>query len=494
MPRIPTAMTVPELLAVISSQQAQISALSAQVADLERRLGLNSSNSGKPPSSDGLKKPRRTASLRERSGRKPGGQKNHPGSTLARSATPDAVIDHYPEVCSDCGAALTETMATDHAARQVFDLPEPRPLEVTEHRAHRCQCAGCGAATRAAFPAAVSAPVQYGPRIGAFVTYLQNYQLLPEKRLAALMADLFGVRITTATIANISAAYAASIQGFVASVRDHIAAAKVKHLDETGFCITAKTQWLHIAATPWLTWYRTSPKRGSLPENFTGVIVHDHWKPYYTLDNVTHALCNAHHLRELRALIEIEAEDWAGRMRHLLRRACHATNIARERGKPMPPRLIGLIERSYHRIVTAGLAFHDAQTPLARAGKRGRHPHRIGHNLLIRLSTRKDDVLRFLVDPDVPFSNNQAEQDGEESMNLAEALNAEVVLLHVASREDEESIRPSHEPGSDRFYSPEDLKDLRETRHVAEIEDLREGHSSRLDLSAAAGITRCGAA
>ena len=147
-----------------------------------------------------------------------------------------------------------------------------------------------------------------------------------------------------------------NIQGFVTFVRDQIAAAKVKHLDETGYCIGGITQWLHIAATRWLTWYRTSPKRGSLPHNFTGVVVHDHWNPYYTLDNVTHALCNAHHLRELRALIEIEEEDWAGRMRRLLRRACHATNIARERGMPMPPRLIGVIERAYDRIVTAGLA------------------------------------------------------------------------------------------------------------------------------------------
>ena len=412
MPRLPIPHTIPDLLSVISAQQTQIASLAAQVAALERRLGLTSGNSGKPPSSDGLKKPSRTGSLRERSGRKPGGQQKHPGTTLARSATPDATIDHFPEICTGCGASLTETMATGHAARQVFDLPEPRPLAATEHRAHRCQCAGCGATTRAAFPQSVTAPVQYGPRIGAFVTYLQNYQLLPEKRVAALMADLFGVRLATATIANISTAYAASIAGFVTSVRDHIACAKVKHLDETSFRITGKTQWLHVASTRWLSFYRTSPKRGSLPEDLSGVIVHDHWKPYYTLDNVTHALCNAHHLREVQALIEIEQEDWARHMRRLLRRACHATNIARDRGIAMPWRLIGLIERFYDRIIAAGLAFHKAQDPLVRAGKRGLHPHRIGHNLLIRLDTRKADVLRFLTDPDVPFTNNQAEQDG----------------------------------------------------------------------------------
>ena len=187
-----------DLIALLLAQEArhvaEMAAMQARIAELERRLGLNSSNSGKPPSSDGLKKPVRVSSLREPSGKKPGGQKGHPGETLCRTETPDAIIDHYPPACAGCGASLTEAMATGHVARQVFDLPEPRPLIVTEHRAHGCRCAACGAQTRAAFPDWVTAPVQYGKRIGAFVLYLLHYQLLPEKRLATLMADLFGVR------------------------------------------------------------------------------------------------------------------------------------------------------------------------------------------------------------------------------------------------------------------------------------------------------------
>ena len=185
----------------------------SSIAELERRLGLNSSNSGKPPSSDGLKKPPRVSSLREPSGKKTGGQKGHPGETLRRVETPDATIDHYPEACVACGEPLTAAMATDHVARQVFDLPEPRPLIVTEHRAHGCRCVACGTQTRAAFPEGVTAPVQYGKRIGAFVLYLLHYQLLPEKRLAALMADLFGVKLVTATIARISQDCAATLPG-----------------------------------------------------------------------------------------------------------------------------------------------------------------------------------------------------------------------------------------------------------------------------------------
>src|SRR5208282_3984364 len=189
---------------------------------------------------------------------------------------------------------------------------------------------------------------------------------------------------------------AARFQGFVAAVRDHVAAAPVKHLDETGFRIGGKTQWLHIASTTLLTFYRISPKRGSLPEGVTGIAVHDHWKPYYTMKGVLHALCNAHHLRELKALIEIEKEDWARQMQTLLRRACHVTNLANARGVLLKPRLIARIERRYDAIVAAGLAFHMSLPRLPRAQRRGWKPRRPGHNLLARFQLRRDDVLRFL--------------------------------------------------------------------------------------------------
>jgi transposase len=399
----------------IVQQQTVIAALQARNAELERQLGLNSGNSGKPPSSDGLKKkPARTSSLRERSGKRTGGQKGHSGKTLSRSETPDATVDHFPETCSGCGGALTGTTATGHTARQVFDLPEPQPLIVTEHRAHACVCGNCGAETRAAFPQDLTAPVQYGARLAAVVVYLLHYQLLPEKRLAMLIADLFGVNLVTATIAGMSRACAARCQGFTAAVRDHVAAAPVKHMDETGFRIGGKTQWLHIASTIWLTFYRVSQKRGSLLENVLGIVVHDHWKPYYTLKGVSHALCNAHHLRELQALVEIEKEDWAHKMRRLLRRACHATNLARDEGVALSPGFVALVERRYDAILRDGFAFHEAQPALISVARkrRGRVPRRTGHNLLFRLRDRRADVLRFLSDPTVPFTNNLAERDG----------------------------------------------------------------------------------
>ena len=413
----PSVPCTEDLIALIAALRAENESLKARIAELERQLGLNSSNSGKPPSSDGLKKPARVTSLRERSAKKPGGQKGHKGETLRQVADPDDVVDHYPSACSGCGAGLDPDTSVGHSARQVFDLPEPEPLVVTEHRAHDCRCPACGAKTRAAFPDGVNAPVQYGTRIGAFVLYLLHYQLLPEKRLVELLADLLGVKLVTATIARISQDCARRFQGFADVVRVHVAAAPVKHMDETGFRIGGRTQWLHIASTALLTFYRVCAKRGSLLMNVAGIVVHDHWKPYYTMPGVLHALCNAHHLRELKALVEIEKEDWARKMQRVLRRACHAANLARDRGVPLKPSLIALIERCYDAIIAEGLAFHEAQAPLAQPvkGSRkrcGRVPRRTGHNLLLRLATRKQDTLRFLHDLTVPFTNNQAERDG----------------------------------------------------------------------------------
>src|SRR5215470_1386035 len=409
---------VQQLLAENRGLRQRVAEQQERIAELERRLGLNSSNSGKPPpSSDGLKKPARVRSLREPSGNKPGGQNGHSGETLRRAENPDIVVDHYPGACRSCDQVLTADTAIAYQARQVFDVPEPK-IVVTEHRAHGCACPNCDTVTWASFPHLVTAPVQYGARICSFVVYLLNYHFLPEDRLAELLSDLFGLAMVPATIARMNAACSQRFRGFAEAVCDRIAAARVKHLDETGFRIGGRTQWLHIFSTALLTFYRTCSKRGSLLSGVTGIVVHDHWKPYYLMTGVLHALCNAHHLRELKALVEIEREEWARKMQRLLRRACHAVNLAREGGMPLNPRLIELLHRRYDAILKEGIAFHESLPSFVRATaegqrkRRGRPRRRTGHNLLLRLSTRKEDVLRFLTDPDVPFTNNQAEQDG----------------------------------------------------------------------------------
>jgi transposase len=390
-------------------------ALHDEIADLRRQLDKNSSNSSKPPSSDGLKKPPRIAgSTRGKSGKTSGGQAGHKGGTLKQVADPDFIVRHEAQVCSHCRAGLTATMATGVEKRQVFDLPEPR-LEATEHQASIYRCQHCRGQTKAAFPEGVTSPAQYGPRVKATAIYLNVQQLIPEDRVAQAMNDLFGAGLLCPASLM---AWVERRAGQLAPVADRIAAlvagAPVRHLDETGFRIAGKGQWLHTASTEALTSYRMSAKRGALPKGFKGgVIVHDHFKPYYALPRVRHALCNAHHLRELKALIEFEKEQWAGQMRDFLLDANKAVRNAvalKESALPTPV-LRGLFKR-YTAIVKRGFAFHREQKPLARKpGARGRAPHRPGYNLLMRLHKFKGDVLRFLYDFTVPFTNNQAEQD-----------------------------------------------------------------------------------
>jgi transposase len=298
--------------------------------------------------------------------------------------------------------------------RQVFDLPEPR-LEVTEHQASIYRCEHCRGRTKAAFPEGVTSPVQYGQRVKATAVYLNVQQLIPEDRVAQAMNDLFGAGLLCpASLVAWGERMADQLTPFAAHIDALAARARVRHLDETGFRVGGKTQWLHTASTDALTSYRVSDKRGALPKGLIGgVIVHDHFKSYYTLPHVAHALCNAHHLRELKALIEIEKEQWAWQMRNLLLDANKAVREAAGLGQSAlsTPVLRSLIKR-YNAIVRRGLAFHRKQKPLARpAGARGAIAHRPGHNLLRRLHKFKSDVLRFVYDFAVPFTNNLAEQD-----------------------------------------------------------------------------------
>ena len=412
----PRAPSLEDLLALVAALEAENAALKARLAELERRLGLNSSNSGKPPSSDGLTKPARARSLRDRSGKKPGGQKGHKGETLRQVAEPDVVVNHYPSACSGCGAGLDQDTSVGHAPGRCSICPTRGPSS-SPSIVRTIAAAPIAARKRGRRFRKASTRRAVRPADRCVCTLSLALPVVARERLVELMADLLGVTLAASTIARISRDFARRFQGFANVVRDHIAAAPVKHMDESGFRIGGKTRWLHVACMALLTFYHVRTKRGSLLANVAGIVVHDHWKPYYTMPGVLHALCNAHHVRELKALVEIEKEEWARKMQRLLRRACHAANLARERGGPPKPSLIALIERRYDAVVAEGLAFHTAQAPLARSvtgGRkpRGRAPRRTGHNLLLRLAARKQDTLRFLHDPAVPFTNNQAERDG----------------------------------------------------------------------------------
>ena len=391
--------------------------LRERIAELERSAALDSTTSSKPPASDGPGKKggthkKRTRSQRSKSARPSGGQPGHEGATLAQSGNPDHVVDHTPSACAGCGAPLSDAdRHGEPVRRQIFDVPEPQPLQVTEHRGHRCLCAACGTVTTAVFPNGVSAPVQYGPRITAWVTYLSHAQFIPEKRVAEVMSELFAVKLSTATIAAMGSRTARRFEGFL----DRVAAiirttVPVKHLDETGIRIAVQTRWLHVLCTPWLTILRIATGRRPFDETLNGIVIHDDYTAYFALEGVRHGACNAHHLRELQALIEIEKEDWAASTHRLLIRAHRAARFARENDREVPASLVARIAQAWDRILNRAIAAHEAKPPLPSA-KRGGKKRRIGHNLALRLHKHKEGCLRFLTDPRTPFTNNEGERD-----------------------------------------------------------------------------------
>ena len=397
------------------AQAAEIERLTARVAELERRLGLNSRNSSKPPSSDGLAKPvvkPPPRSLRQRMGRRPGKQPGSDGQALRQVAEPDEVVEHAPRRCGGCGAGLAWALLGWVAARrQVFDLPEVR-VRVVEHRLISCRCAGCGTVSTAAAPPAVAAPVQYGPGIAAVVVYLLVRQHLPVARVAELCTDLLGVTVSTGWIGGQLGRAATALSGFDERAREVLRASPVAHFDESGGRAAGRTRWVHSASTAEVTVYDLHDKRGRVAMDaagilpgFTGIAVHDCWQPYFTYIDIDHAVCNAHILRELTGWHETDPQRhrWAGQAIDLLREAHTAVVAARDAGRTtLPRRKLAGYRRRWNEIITVGYAANPR--PVAGRGDRA-------VALLDRLRTASTEIWRFAHDFRVPFDNNQAERD-----------------------------------------------------------------------------------
>jgi transposase len=396
---------VVELIAALRSEiealRAGYAALEAENAELRRRLDLDSSNSSKPPSSDGLKKkPRILSSLRTRSGKPSGGQKGHRGDTMRQVAKPDLIVEHTAERCAHCQARLLADSKIGEEKRQVFDLPE-KPLIVSEHRAAIHDCPACGQPTRADFPAGVVSPAQYGERIKAAAISLNAQQLVAEQRVAQVLQDLFDAAAACGcSVASWARRKAEALAPLYRAIGECVAAAPVRGLDETGLRIAGETRWLHTASTPTHTFYRADEPRSAVPEFKGGVVVHDHWRAYYSLENVDHAFCNAHLSRELQAVCEFDHEPWAEAMRTALLDANKAVREATEQGATaLAPATIKAFEDRYWAAVREGLALHrglPAFDPSTNPKKRKKQ--RPAHNLLIRFKTYKEATLRFLTD------------------------------------------------------------------------------------------------
>ena len=394
------------LRAMVRDLAAQVEALQLKVTELEAGQALNSRNSSKPPSSDGLGKPK-PKSLRKGGERPTGGQNGHKGHRLEKVAEPDRIVMHFPPShCDVCHCRLPEASVAER--RQVFDLP-PLRFEVTEHRMLAAQCA-CGKICRGEFPSGVSAPVQYGPAAMAAVVHLTHQHMMPVRRTAALMGDFFGLPMAEGTVLAACEEARNRLQPTVDLIGQALQVAEVAHADETGLRVAGSLHWMHALVTTMLTWVGCHKKRGreafdalAILPDFLGTLIHDGWKPYRDL-RCKHGLCNAHHLRELTYVFEELGQAWAGCMIDLLAAACHEVNAL---GGPLPAERVASLRTRHAEILADG----EAMNPLApKSGKRGRTQQSKAANLLRRLRTYADDVWRFATDPNVPYTNHHAEQ------------------------------------------------------------------------------------
>jgi transposase len=401
-----------EAVAALEQARAELAQARERIAELEARLQQNPRNSSRPPSSEGLAKPApRLRSLRKRSGRKPGGQDGHKGTTLAQVARPDWEVRHEPGSCGQCGAGLAGRLVTGVERRQVFDLPPVR-AEVTEHQLIEREC-GCGHRTKGAAPRGVQAPVQYGPRIAAVIVYLYAGQFLSKERTALALAELFGVPLSSGTVAALTARAAGRLDRFLEHAREQIAASDVAGFDETGFRVEGRLAWVHCARTGKYTLLTVHPRRGrkaieamGVLSSFGGIAVHDAWAPYDTYAAPDHQLCCAHALRELQAVTDAAPAGrwcWAAQAAEALTamQALASEAISQGRDAVDPAALAAQV-----RLFRSAALIGAAQTA-ARSGALMRK-----HNALARrLLDRQDDYLRFTTDFRAPPDNNGSERD-----------------------------------------------------------------------------------
>jgi transposase len=393
---------------MMEKMQGIIARQGARIHTLEDQLAKNSGNSGKPPSSDGLKK-QRTKSLREKGKRVSGGQSGHQGHQLEMTAQPDVIVGHALTSCPHCASRLEAVGVIGIEKRQVIDVPVPR-VQVVEHQAEIKQCPGCGERVKAAFPAEVKAQVQYGPNLQAHMVYLHDYQLLPLTRTAEVLEAVYGHRPSEAAILTASQRLEKQIEGEMTPIRQALSQADCLHGDESGVRAAGRLRWLRVVSTSQWTLYSLHDKRGfegmsaaGILPAFRGWVMHDGLEWYQQFKDCRHALCNAHHLRELRFVVEQYQQDWAEALFELL------VDMKRQSEQGIvSPAAQQLAEAEYTRLLQLGW---DSNPEVLQGGKRGRKRRSPPQNLLRRLSDYRDQVLAFWRYPGIPFDNNQAERD-----------------------------------------------------------------------------------
>lgn len=368
---------------------------------LANQLGLSSRNSSKPPSSD----PNRKKEKKKPSGKKAGGQNGHTGVTLEKVDNPDVI----QEIEIDRSTLPKgEYTPVGYRSRQVFDIDISRV--VTEYRA-QVLVDQHGREYVAPFPEKVGKAVQYGCGTKAHAVYLSQYQLIPYQRVAEHFADQMNIPISEGTVFNFNKQAYELLFDFEKRVQAELMGAKLAHADETGINIGGKRHWLHCMTNDYWTCYFPHEKRGTDAMNamgilpgFTGVLCHDHWKPYFRY-TCTHALCNAHHLRELERAWEQDGQQWAKDMQTLLK---EINSKVLDAGGVLEGEITQKFREQYQKILEQGDS-ECPKPPPKEKGKRGRVKKTKSRNLLERLRDFEDETLRFMETDYVPFSNNAGE-------------------------------------------------------------------------------------
>lgn len=380
-----------------------VASLTKEIAELRAQLKKDSKNSNKPPSSDGLQK-RTVKNNREQSGKPRGGQLGHEGMTKNLNSEPDTIVELKPVTeCDECGGEVI-VQTENYTVRQETDIQQAKVITV-EYRAFDGVCAQCGKIHKAGFPADVNGRTSYGDNIRAILTYLTTYQLLPLERTTDLMEDLFGIKISQGTIVNNWQDAYENLDETEECSKAELVNSEVANFDETGMRVGGKTHWMHSAGTESVTVYYIHEKRGKdamdeigvLPR-FTGTAVHDHWKSYYHYDQCSHAECNEHHLRTLKYLYEELHEFWAEKMACLLLRIKAHIDLSKLFGaNRLEQEDINTYVQMYQEILANAAMEEDVPKESRRMAK--------------RLTEYEQETLLFMMDFDVPFTNNLAERD-----------------------------------------------------------------------------------
>ncbi|MES2732849.1 MAG: IS66 family transposase [Bacteroidota bacterium] len=393
------------MLEKIALLEAEVARLQTENTDLRQRLNQNSQNSSQPPSSDRFKaKP----AFPKSQDRLKGGQLGHPGKTLEMSACPDQIVTLLPPAQCPCGASLHTVPVILQERRQVVDFPSPTLL-VTEYQQYGCCCPSCQAKVTGVFPVGLSNHVQYGSGVLALCTLLSTSFHLSCKHISQLFEDMYGQLLNEATVLSANSRAFQALEASEQVIQSALLEAKVVHFDETGLACEGRTHWLHCASTPLFTYLFVHAKRGlkalqspaSLVNHFKHWALHDCWRSYFTFKDCFHALCNAHLIRQLQALIE-GGSAWAIARLALLWQLYHHSDKGKGQIADLSPYLT-----QYDHICTLA----DQEEPPPTYACRGKPKRSKGRNLLKRLLTHKNSVVAFARYDFVPFTNNQAERD-----------------------------------------------------------------------------------